>query len=53
MQVVQHITNGKHGIGYIINSRTMLMESGKRVPMSSICLPMYDKDEERWMINLD
>ena len=51
--VVWHIANGKQGIEYIINSRTMLMESGERVPMSSIRLPMYDKDEGRWMINLD
>jgi len=51
--VVQHITNGKQGIGYIINSRTMLMESGERFPMSSIRLPMYDKDEGRWMTNPD
>ena len=38
--VLREIANGKQGIGYIINGCTMLMESGERVPMSSIRLPM-------------
>ena len=42
--VVRKTSSGKQGIGYILNSKTILMESGARVSMANINLPMSNKD---------
>lgn len=48
---LKEVASGKEGIGYIVDGRNILMESGARVNMRSIRLPTFVKKDGRWVVN--